>query len=51
MNKACRIAIEAVIDFLLKGNRQVKEIRFVLFSEGDYRTYEEALKGLKMPAM
>ncbi len=51
VERACRVAMEAVVDFLLKGNRQVKEIRFVLFSNADLEVYETALRALKMPAM
>jgi O-acetyl-ADP-ribose deacetylase (regulator of RNase III) len=51
VDKACWVAMEAVLDFLLKGNRNLKEIRFVLFSEGDYRVYGDALERLKMPVM
>jgi O-acetyl-ADP-ribose deacetylase (regulator of RNase III) len=51
IEKACRVALNAVVDFLFKGDRQLKEVRFVLFSPGDYRVYEEALRKLEMPVM
>jgi O-acetyl-ADP-ribose deacetylase (regulator of RNase III) len=51
VEKASWVAMSAVLDFLLKGERSLKEIRFVLFSEGDYDAYEAALKKLEMPVM
>lgn len=43
IEKASRIAIKAVVDFLEK-NKGIEEVRFVLHSKQDMRTYEEALK-------
>ena len=43
------MAIDAAVDFLLKGNRTLKEIRFVLFSEADYKIYEDAFSKIEMP--
>jgi O-acetyl-ADP-ribose deacetylase (regulator of RNase III) len=49
IEKASRIALDAAIDFLLKGNRSLKEVRFVLFSEGEYKTYEDVFGRIEMP--
>ncbi len=43
VEKASRIALKAVVGFLEKNNG-IEEVRFVLHSERDLRTYEEALK-------
>ncbi len=43
IEKASRVAIKAVVEFLEK-NKGIEEVRFVLHSEQDMRTYEEALK-------
>jgi len=43
IEKASRIAIKAVVDFL-KKNEGIKEVRFVLHSTHDLRIYEGALK-------
>ncbi len=40
---ASRIAIKVVVEFLEKNNG-IEEVRFVLHSQRDMRTYEEALK-------
>ncbi len=45
IEKASRIAIRAVVDFL-KKNEGIKEVRFVLHSTHDLRIYEGALKGI-----
>lgn len=42
VEKASRIAISTVVDFLEK-NEGIEEVRFVLHSPYDLRTYEEAL--------
>ncbi len=49
IEKASRVALDAAIDFLLKGNRSLKEVRFVLFSEGDYEIYEDDFGRIEMP--
>lgn len=49
IEKASRVALDAAIDFLLKGNRSLKEVRFVLFSEADYKIYEDAFGRIEMP--
>ncbi|MGA1974417.1 MAG: O-acetyl-ADP-ribose deacetylase [Conexivisphaerales archaeon] len=51
VEKASRIALDATVDFLLKGKRSLREVRFVLFSEDDLRTYELALSRIEMPIM
>lgn len=43
IEKASRIAIKAVVDFL-KKNEGIKEVRFMLHSTHDLRIYEGALK-------
>jgi O-acetyl-ADP-ribose deacetylase (regulator of RNase III) len=43
VEKASRVAIRAVAEFLEK-NKGIEEVRFVLHSQHDLRTYEEALK-------
>ncbi len=45
-DKASQTAIKAVIDFLKKEN-SLEEVRFVLFSENDYKIFEENLKNIK----
>jgi O-acetyl-ADP-ribose deacetylase (regulator of RNase III) len=49
IEKASRVAIDAVVDFLLKGNRSLKEVRFVLFSMDDLAVYEKTLSSIRMP--
>jgi O-acetyl-ADP-ribose deacetylase (regulator of RNase III) len=49
IERASRVALDAAIDFLLKGSRSLKEVRFVLFSEGDCRAYEDAFGRIEMP--
>jgi O-acetyl-ADP-ribose deacetylase (regulator of RNase III) len=49
IEKASRVAIDATVDFLLKGNRTLKEIRFVLFSEADCKIYEGIFSKIEMP--
>ncbi|HVP23918.1 MAG TPA: O-acetyl-ADP-ribose deacetylase [Conexivisphaerales archaeon] len=49
IEKAVAVALDAVLDYLLKGERSVKEVRFVLFSAHDYEVYEKALSNIKMP--
>lgn len=44
VEKASRVAVRSVAEFL-KKNEGIKEVRFVLHSTHDLRTYEEALKG------
>lgn len=43
IGKASSVALKAVVEFLEK-NRGIEEVRFVLHSERDLITYEEALK-------
>lgn len=44
MEKACRIAIDTVADFLSKHRQSsLENIRFVLFSEADRKVYEHHL--------
>ncbi len=43
VEKASRVAIKAVVEFLPK-NKWIEEVRFVLHSERDQITYEDALK-------
>lgn len=43
VEKASRVAIRAVVEFLGK-NTGIKEVRFVLHSQHDLLTYEEALR-------
>ncbi|MGQ9513933.1 MAG: O-acetyl-ADP-ribose deacetylase [Thermoproteota archaeon] len=43
IERASKIAIRTVINFV-KLNKGLEEVRFVLFSEGDLRTYMEAIK-------
>lgn len=45
IEKASRVAIKAVVDFL-KKNEGIKEVMFVLHSTHDLRIYEGALKGI-----
>jgi O-acetyl-ADP-ribose deacetylase len=42
---ACRIALATTIDYL-KSHPEIREARFVLFSEGDLAVYEETLATL-----
>ena len=42
VEKASRVAVRAVVEFLEK-NKGIEEVRFVLHSMHDLRTYEEAL--------
>jgi O-acetyl-ADP-ribose deacetylase (regulator of RNase III) len=42
VGKASRVAIKAVAEFLEK-NKGFEEVRFVLHSQNDLRTHEEAL--------
>jgi O-acetyl-ADP-ribose deacetylase (regulator of RNase III) len=44
IDRASKIAIGTVVDFL-KGDTGIKEVDFVLFSAGDFKTYEETIKG------
>jgi O-acetyl-ADP-ribose deacetylase (regulator of RNase III) len=46
VEKASRVAITAVVEFL-KGNTGIREVRFVLHSMDDLRTYEETLDEIK----
>jgi O-acetyl-ADP-ribose deacetylase (regulator of RNase III) len=43
IEKASRIAIRTVSEWIRTHPRNVEEVRFVVFSEGDRRTYEETL--------
>ncbi len=45
VDKAARVALQAVIDFL-KENEGIQEVRFVLFDERTYEAYEKALSDL-----
>ncbi len=45
VEKASRVALKAVKEFLEKEDR-LEEVRFVLFTEEDFRVYQEALKEL-----
>jgi O-acetyl-ADP-ribose deacetylase (regulator of RNase III) len=49
IQRAARVALNAAIDFLLKGTRSLKEVRFVLFSDEDFKVYEDALGRIEMP--
>ena len=42
IEQACRIALKTVYDLI--GKNSIEQISFVLFSQGDLRTYEEAAK-------
>jgi len=42
VEKASRVALRSVIEFL-KENSGIKEVRFILHSDHDMKTYEEAL--------
>ncbi len=42
VDKAAKTAIKAVIDFI-KNENYVEEVRFVLFTQGIYESYKEAL--------
>ncbi|MGM0555908.1 MAG: O-acetyl-ADP-ribose deacetylase [Myxococcota bacterium] len=43
IDQAARVALETVADFLEDNDTGIDEVRFVLFSEDDLATYEEAL--------
>jgi O-acetyl-ADP-ribose deacetylase len=43
IEKASRIAIRTVSGWIRAHPQSVEEVRFVVFSEGDRRTYEEAI--------
>ncbi|MCQ8898122.1 MAG: macro domain-containing protein, partial [Hadesarchaea archaeon] len=45
VEKASRVALKTVKEFLEKEDR-LEEVRFVLFTEGDLRVYEEAAREL-----
>jgi len=49
IEKASRIAIDAAVDFLLKGRWSVKDVRFVLFTERDFKVCQEALDRTRRP--
>jgi O-acetyl-ADP-ribose deacetylase (regulator of RNase III) len=44
VNKAARVAIDAVTDFLGRGTTSVREVVFVLFDSGTFSVYLSALK-------
>jgi O-acetyl-ADP-ribose deacetylase len=44
--EAAHVALATIIDFL-KDNKTVREVRIVLFSEGDLRIFEDALTGIE----
>ena len=46
--EAARVALRTVVDEL-KAHPGIELVRFVLFTEGDLRVYEEALRGLVSP--
>lgn len=48
VDKAARVALKTVIDFL-KGQEQIKLVRFVLFDRKTYDAYAEALKEILGP--
>ncbi len=43
---ASRIALEAVKEYIITHETEVKEVRFILFSEPDMKIYEEAAKDI-----
>jgi len=43
---ACRVALQAVSDFA-KENGNYSEVRFILFSEDDFKIYEKEMAGLE----
>jgi O-acetyl-ADP-ribose deacetylase (regulator of RNase III) len=49
VSKASRIALDAAVDFILKGRRPMTEVRYILFSGDDLRTYEETLDQMRTP--
>lgn len=47
IDKAAPIALQTVSDFVRQHPNAFAEIRFVLFSQPDFKTYEQALNALK----
>jgi len=46
VKEACKIAVDTTCD-LLKDNRKIKKVVFILFSENDLEVYREYLKSLE----
>lgn len=46
VKEACKIAVDTTCD-LLKDNRKIKKVVFILFSENDLAVYREYLKSLE----
>jgi O-acetyl-ADP-ribose deacetylase (regulator of RNase III) len=44
IHRASRIAFSAVSEFV-SANKQISEVRFIVFSEGDYRVYAPLFAG------
>ena len=44
-DKACRVALETVIQFV-KYDPHFEEVRFILFSDDDFKLYEETMEGM-----
>lgn len=47
VNQAAKIALKTVIDYIESTNTSLKEVRFVLYKERNYRAYSEALSEVR----
>ena len=44
IEKACRIALKCVNDYLKEENKNIKKVVFDVFSDSDFQTYKNAMK-------